>query len=176
MKVNRMDRLTQTTPIDTFKRCQICGYTSDEIVGFRFWRECDDNDKPEPYSILITCKSSECDLIIDQHPRLYIELTWGTGLPGHLSLLCGDCTHREGARCTHPDLGANGGEGLMLVIDKSLAFMVCYHDENNEMGGLRCQPHKGPFMKCAGLPEDHLRHFEKEASIPSTKYGRKVSL
>jgi len=159
-----MDRLTQTAkyPLTTFKRCQICGYISKEIVEFRFWRECDDEDKPEPYSILVTCDKPECGEVIGEHPRLYTWLTWGTGLPGHLSLLCGDCTHRDGARCVHPDLKINGGDGLMLAIDKSLSFMVCCHDENDDTGGLRCRPHQGPFTKCAGLPVDHPRYYKAE--------------
>lgn len=165
-----MDRLTQTAahPLgnDTFKRCQLCGHESDDICEFRFWRECDENDEPEPYNILITCRKQECFRQIEEHKRLYIEMVWGTGQPGHLSLLCGDCSHRKGTRCTHPDLKANGGEGLELAMsgDPVNNAFICYHNPDDETGfGMTCRQPIPPFIRCAGLPPDHPRRWKGDS-------------
>lgn len=160
-----MNRLTDSAlPLgDSFRKCQLCGFESHDICEFRFWNECDENDKREPYNILITCKSRECFQKIEQHERLYVELAWGNGEPGHFSLLCGRCPHRDGFRCTHPRLKANGGEGLTLMMDThpvNRAF-VCYHTDENEYG-LTCRRPKPPFTRCAGLPEDDYRHCAQE--------------
>jgi len=160
-----MDRLTETVPYQilptTFKRCQLCGYTSDDICEFRLWCECDENDKPEPYNILIACKSDDCFQIIKEHERLYFELSWSTGEPGHFILLCGDCPHRDGTHCTHPDLKINGGNGLLLhrAGDPIFRANICYHDDNAEYG-LKCGKLKAPFVGCAGLPSDHDNHIK----------------
>ena len=160
-----MDRLTQTAkhPLrnDTFKRCQLCGHESDDICEFRFFQECDENDNKEPYNILITCNQHMCFQKIEQHERLYVELAWSNGEPGHFSLLCGDCSYRDGVRCTHPDLKTNGGKGLLLAManDPIHRAVVCYHTDENEYG-LKCRRPKPPFTRCGGLPEDHPRHWK----------------
>ena len=159
-----MDRLTETVEHDlsTFKRCQLCGFTDTDICEFRLWRECDDDDKPEPYSILVTCRSESCLQTIVNHERLYSQISWGMGHPGHLVLLCGDCNYREGGRCTHPDLTVNGGSGLDLAYESMIpGAIVCYHDDSAEYG-LRCGPLPRPFTRCAGLPPDHPRHYKKK--------------
>ncbi len=33
-------------PLDTFTRCQRCGYQGKDIVDFRFWVEGDEEDAP----------------------------------------------------------------------------------------------------------------------------------
>ena len=161
-----MRRLTDTVlhPInETFKKCQLCGYESDDICEFRFHQECDENDNKEPYNILITCNQDACFQKIEQHERLYVELAWSNGEPGHFSLLCGDCPHRDGVRCTHPNLKVNGGEGLTLAManDPIHRAVVCYHTDDNEYG-LTCRRPTPPFTGCAGLPEEHSRHFNNE--------------
>lgn len=157
-----MDRLTKTAkyPLERFTRCQLCGFESNDICEFKFWQECDENDKPEPHNILITCRKHECFQEIDKHERLYILLPWSRGQPGHLSLLCDDCSYRDGTHCTHPNLKANGGEGLSVAMsgDPVSNAFVCYHDEMGE--GLRCSRPAPPFIKCEGLPEDHPRHYK----------------
>lgn len=147
---------------DTFCRCQLCGYESDDICEFRFWQECDEEDQREPYNILITCKQDECFQKIDQHERLYVQLAWSNGEPGHLSLLCGECMHRDGVRCSHPDLKSNGGKGLLLAManDPIHHAVICYHTDDNEYG-LTCKHPTPPFTQCAGLPEDHLCHLKE---------------
>jgi len=162
-----MQRLTDTVlfSIETFTRCQLCGYEGDDICEFSFWKECDEHDEPEPYNVLITCKQDACSQKIEQHERLYIQLAWGNGDPGHLILLCGDCPHRSVVHCTHPDLKDNGGNGLLLAManDPINRAVVCYHTDDNEYGLKCCRP-KPPFIACAGLPEGHYRHFVEEKS------------
>ena len=121
-----MQRLTESLkfPLDTFLRCQICGRESKEIVEFCMMWECDDQDKPEPGNVIVVCKQKPCKKVIDDHPRLYHELPWGPGAPGHFMLLCGDCPSRSGTGCTHKDLKANGGEGLEVRLGGLAAFNV----------------------------------------------------
>ena len=151
-----MERLTEHLKytLDTFNRCQLCGYTGD-ICEFRLWQECDEQDHPEPYNVLVICSQPACKVIVDQHPRAYRLVPWGQGQPGHLMLLCGPCALRDGARCTHPDLKVNGGEGLQLYKSGLPKVTICYHDDTREDGGLRCD-HEGfpnPFSKCDGFQE-----------------------
>lgn len=124
-----MDRLTQSVkfPLDTFKRCQLCGYTSqyDDICEFRMWVECDEQDNPEPNNVIVLCnkKHSECSRVLDNHPRLYIEVPWGNGGPGNFMLLCGDCKFRDKTTCTNPQLKANGGEGIEVKFHNPLPMV-----------------------------------------------------
>lgn len=159
-----MKRLTETTqyPLTTFKRCQLCGFEDSDICYFRLWRECDDADKPEPYTILAVCRQEDCQTVIRDHERLYVEIPWGMGEPGHLVLLCSDCSWREGGRCTHPDLKANSGAGLDLAYESMIpGAIACYHDDSKPYG-MRCGPLPAPFTRCAGLPPDHPRHYQKK--------------
>jgi len=158
-----MDRLTQQAkfPLDRFRRCQLCGYTGDQITDFQMWWECDEQDKPEPYSILVTCRSKQCGAVIDQHPRGYRAIPWGQGKPGHLILLCGKCRYRNGSHCTHPDLKVNGGAGLQLHQGGLPKVTVCYHSDpssdpngsESQDGGLRCDFNgfPNPFFECEGF-------------------------
>jgi hypothetical protein len=150
-----VERLTEIAsfPLTTFNRCQLCGFTDKDICEFRMWQECDEEDKPEPYNVLVLCRSEQCMTKLREHPRLYREMPWGQGQPGHLMLVCGPCTLREGTRCSHSVLKANGGEGLKLYIDNFLAnAVVCSHDENGE---LRCNHgfHR-PFVRCDGFEDN----------------------
>jgi hypothetical protein len=168
-----MERLTdQALPLKegTFKKCQLCGYEDSDICEFRFWNECDEHDQKEPYNILITCKKDECFQRIEEHERLYIQLAWSSGDPGHFSLLCGDCPHRDGFRCTHPNLKANGGSGLTLMMANDAVYRatVCYHTDENEYG-LTCRRPTPPMTRCAGLPEGHSRHCAQELPDDSPK-------
>lgn len=162
-----MDRLTDTVKhsLETFNRCQLCGYESTDICAFRFWYECDEEDKVEPYNVLVICRhNKECTQTITDHPRLYREVPWSAGNPGHFSLLCGECPSRDGTHCTHPNLKANGGEGLDLTIANNPInrAIVCYHNDDSEDGGLHCVKRTPPYIGCAGLPEDHPYHFKIE--------------
>lgn len=165
-KVNSsMERLTEVAlPIgNTFKKCQLCGYESDDICEFWLWNECDEQDQEELYNILVTCRKDECLKQIDEHERLYAQLDWSSGYPGHLSLLCGECPHRDGFKCSHPSLRANGGEGLTLMVanDAISRAIVCTHSDESE-SGLQCHMAPPRYVKCSGLPEGHPRHCDQE--------------
>jgi hypothetical protein len=83
--------------------------------------ECDDKDITEEGNIIVVCKSKDCNKLIDNHPRLYIQVPWGLGKPGHLMLAgCSDCKYRDNGSCTHPNLIANGGNGLEISYNKPI--------------------------------------------------------
>ncbi len=125
--------------------CQSCGVeidTSDGIAGAR-WREHDDTDKPDPI-VVVLCRACSGRLI-KPHPRLYERLDPNAPWPGCMAL-CVTCRHRDGVRCTHPDLTSNGGTGLLLTLPKSIPVHV-------NLGGGRgywtlYYPH--PPRACAG--------------------------
>lgn len=144
-----MDRLTETSkyPLDTFKRCQLCGRADDDIVHFRMWYECDDQDQPEN-CVLVICRDGKCVEALKQHPRLYKQIEWGFGQPGHFMLVCSDCKHRSGPECTHPNLKANGGSGLEVIFSSGLPnAIICFHDED---AGSHCKRLLPPANECAG--------------------------
>src|ERR1039457_5947918 len=92
-KGGSMERIKRNFPVpDIFKRCQLCGFTSkhDDICEFRMLISCDENDKPEPGNVLIRCQQEACVKAIADHPRLYVDVPWGRGAPGHFILVCGD--------------------------------------------------------------------------------------
>jgi hypothetical protein len=99
--------------------CQACGFTPQtiletsepETVGFRRWREHDQQDRPQDI-IVVLCKKCS-DMIIEPHERLYHRLSMWEPAPGAMTV-CVDCTFRQGLHCSHPDLKENGGEGLIL--------------------------------------------------------------
>src|SRR6266403_814037 len=116
-----MDRIKRNFELTTFKRCQLCGYSSNEIVEFSMFYECDDNDNPELDNVIVICNhknikncSGKCMQAIIDHPRLYVDVPWGEGGPGYFMLQCGDCIFRNGTQCKHSDLKANGGNGLEI--------------------------------------------------------------
>ena len=78
------------------------------------WQECDDADRREPIAVLL-CPPCSARLI-EPHPRLYYGLPFNEPFAGTMGL-CVPCRFRAGVRCTHPDLKANGGPGLMLQAD-----------------------------------------------------------
>lgn len=150
-----MDRLTRATkfPLDTFNRCQICGHESQNICEFRMWQECDDADGPEPGNVLIVCDKKPCKRVLDDHERLYIEVPWSAGGPGMFMIICGSCKFREGTACKHPDLKANGGEGLEVKFGQGLAnAIVCCYDEKT--GAHSCFTPSRPAVDCAGKSKE----------------------
>ena len=141
-----MDRLTKhlNHPLDTFKRCQLCGYTNNDICEFRMWQECDENDIPEENNVFILCKG-KCRKALNDHPRLYVEVPWSMGGPGKFMLTCGDCLHRLGPFCTNLDLKDNGGEGLQVNFALPMSGLhICYSDGSGFKYGYVA-------TKCAGF-------------------------
>lgn len=148
-----MDRLTETAkyPLDNFQRCQLCGFTSNDICEFRLLMECDDNDKPEQDKVIVRCRQEACIKVVDDHPRLYMEVPWGQGHPGIFMLLCGDCPNRKGTTCTHSDLKANGGQGLEVRLSNNPNIIVCFND------GKGCRNlWPNPATRCKGHPTKNL--------------------
>lgn len=155
-------------PLTVFKRCQLCGFEKYDICEFTMWWECREDDSIDPEKILVTCRGKECEKTINDHERLYKEIPWGRGGPGKFMLLCGNCMNREGTRCTHPNLKANGGSGLRVTYSALPKVMVCLHlqgpipgvDEQAENTGSRCFPlFPDPATKCEGL-------IEREKLVP----------
>jgi hypothetical protein len=145
--VGKMRKLTDDVkyPLDTFKRCQLCGFSKNDICEFIMWWECDESDKfDENSDILITCKSKSCQKIIDKHERLYQEVTWSRGGPGKFMIFCGDCANRSGSKCIHPKLKANGGDGLKVMFNIAFKGMIlCSKD--------KCFQFPHPATECEGL-------------------------
>jgi hypothetical protein len=138
--------LSERSPgLTTFRKCQLCGYISDEITDFWMWQECDEKDVPKPGVFVITCRQDLCRKEIDDHPVLYMLHQWATGEPGHFMLLCGECDFRSVFDCTHPHLKKNGGEGLAVVLDWPMGrgTTICYSD--------RCVRPRPIGVKCEGL-------------------------
>ncbi len=77
----------------------------------RAWQEHDDEDRPEPIAVVL-CRVCGRRLI-GPHPRLYQELALNQPFAGVMEL-CVSCRFRNGVRCAHPDLKANGGPGLAI--------------------------------------------------------------
>ncbi len=82
--------------------------------GVHVWQECDDADRREPIAVLLCPPCS--DRLIKPHPRLYSGLPFNEPVAGTMEL-CAPCRFRDGVGCTHPDLTANGGTGLMIQAD-----------------------------------------------------------
>jgi hypothetical protein len=101
---------------DPITCCAVCGRWSPEMG---LWRECDERDQPiggAAAMVFIGADHPSCMDFMQKHPRLYIEQA---GDPGTFPRLCGACTWRRGAACTHPDLRSNGGQGLEVVMDNA---------------------------------------------------------
>jgi len=77
----------------------------------RAWQEHDDEDRPETIAVVL-CRACSSRLI-NPHPRLYQELALNQPFAGVMDL-CVSCRFRDGVRCAHPDLKANGGPGLVI--------------------------------------------------------------
>lgn len=123
-------RLSETLPHREPGRCASCGLQdespvvpadADEITRRRafalhgwkldIWQEHDWQDKPEARYVVL-CRDCS-DKIIDPHPRLYARVGIHYPACGAMAL-CVDCKHRDGTRCTSPNLIANGGPGVAI--------------------------------------------------------------
>lgn len=103
-------RLTETLRGPrNYHACSSCGVRPTALVDLQLWQEHDDNDKPEMRFILL-CK--RCEPMIKPHPRLYAQHHRWAPAPG-ASAICEGCRFRDGLSCTHPNLTATGGVGLM---------------------------------------------------------------
>lgn len=134
--------------------CQACGAVETPIlprtlgVGklHQRWREHDANDAPTR-TIVILCPTC-ADRLIEKHPRLYSHIERMAPLPGCMTL-CIDCPNRNGTGCTHPDLTANGGNGLTIIGPKATNVHVCRRGKGARSGWLDVYPWEP--IACAGL-------------------------
>lgn len=156
------------------RMCQGCGAEHDAVIGsgakalritLLRWQECDENDQPTPV-IVVLCRSCS-DALVEAHPRLYRQVSKYQPLPGTMDL-CAACRHRDGLRCAHPDLRANGGIGLEIRFPQpEVAFVDGIKD--GRRFGYRQTLYTGPPTSCAGRevagphPDDqHERNEEKQ--------------
>lgn len=145
-----MDRLSQgefapkSGNKASFGKCWICGEENRDICHFRMWQECDDFDQPEEIFI-IACRDKQCQQVIKEHPRLYIELPWGCHETGKFMLVCSDCKRRSGFKCTDQRAKTNGGIGLQCEIANPFTATVCTNRG--------CFPMRHPVIKCEGYEE-----------------------
>lgn len=145
--MHKLSEIARPVPADTFAFCQLCGRTFSDICDVDLWQECDDVDQPTgPYLLLgrgCGCKKD----ILQPHPRLYRHVPWGRGGPGRFTLLCGSCPYRAGFECTHPNLAANGGSGLLVHFSRIFSGRVCFTD-----GTARGGEDFGVASACEGHP------------------------
>lgn len=131
--------------VDPLFVCGVCGLTVDPAdLPLTVWREHDERDKPIAGTGAIVflgagTAHAACKKRLDDHPRLYAE---EAGAPGHFPGLCESCTNRRGLACSHPDLKANGGEGLRVSLN-AFAAIVCVRG-----GG--CHKPIAHAVRCAG--------------------------
>jgi hypothetical protein len=127
--------------------CQSCGLQLliDDGDQFARWMEHDEQDRPEPIAVVLCKKCS--DMLIEPHPRLYREMDEHEPLPGCMPI-CVNCPYRDGTRCTHPDLIANGGQGLKVTMPKPTTFHVLA-SPRSKSGWVTT--YHGPVSGCAGL-------------------------
>ncbi len=129
---------------DPLHRCDVCGNPCEDL---RAWRECDERDAPTLVLVFVGEDHVDCRKALDKHPRLYRE---ETGAPGHFPALCGPCVHRRGLGCGHPDLKANGGQGLRVDLTDPMRGIVCMLGRD---GPIRI-PRRA--MRCAGRDTERL--------------------
>ena len=111
--------LTAARALDP-RACSVCGLTVDpDDLPCEAWREHDERDRPISGNGALVFigpgdAHADCRAVLERHPRLYAR---DAGWPGAFPTLCGPCVHRDGLVCRHPDLFANGGEGLSVKLD-----------------------------------------------------------
>jgi hypothetical protein len=142
-----MNSLSQVSPLNSFKNCQICGYVSSDICDFYIWHEYDENNGKSD-NILVACKNKKCLRVIEDHELIYEKVPWGQGGPGKFMLVCGECKLRDNTACTHPDLKENGGEGLKIYLSNSSIgnARVCFTNGTSRMMGQ-------PATECTGFED-----------------------
>ncbi len=126
-------KLSETLPYPRDpRRCQACGAVGDGnrvprdgaacLPALHRWREHDEADRPTAVVVVLCAGCS--DRMIGPHPRLYSRLHDFEPVPGSMAL-CEECACRDGLRCTHGDLKANGGGGLAVSVAKPHVAILC---------------------------------------------------
>jgi hypothetical protein len=142
-------RLSETLPdFHHPYMCRACGLrVPDATLPLTAWQEHDQLDHPEPI-VVVLCKTCS-DALIEKHPRLYRPLREHEPWPGAMPL-CVDCVHRDGVRCRHPDLKANGGTGLLLTMPEPSVVMWDGRGKGGRRTGGTFIDYRGPVSACAG--------------------------
>lgn len=104
--------------------CQACGITAllDESVDLQAWQEHDEQDRREPIIVMLCAACAK--KLIKKHPRLYRHLGVFEPFPGCMPI-CVACVYRDQLDCGHPDLKANGGDGLVLRYSEPDEAIMC---------------------------------------------------
>lgn len=109
-------KLTETlTHASHPSMCTACGETDMVAPKLERWQECDENDQPTRF-VVVLCPGC-VEKLIERHPRLYIKLPEHKPHAGtHPEAgLCIDCPHRAGLVCMSPLSIANGGPGFRII-------------------------------------------------------------
>lgn len=120
-------------------RCNVCGQGG----PLRVYQECDERDKPIPGALLyVGTDHRACVKAVNRHPRLYLDARAEPGTFG----ICGHCIERDGSRCMHPKLLANGGPppGLRVTMGHGEQGFLCGSFGLERTGEL------GQAIKCEG--------------------------
>jgi hypothetical protein len=117
--------------------CVGCG----AATGLTAWRECDEHDREVEGAVVFLCPGAACRRRLNEHPRLYKQVTGG---PGHFPGLCGGCGWRDGMLgCLHPDLKANGGGGLRVEMSDPWRGAICVRTSRGQaprvLEAVRCE-------------------------------------
>lgn len=100
--------------------CQGCGASAALGEAVTLWLEHDERDRPTG-TVISVC--ARCERQISPHPRLYDRLQTHQPVPGVMAT-CAGCRFADRLQCTHPDLKANGGPGLMVSVPPPLRALV----------------------------------------------------
>jgi hypothetical protein len=122
--------------------CQSCAGLG-QVRGMRYWRECDEWDKPTP-TVVALCPTCS-DRLITPHARLYVAIDHNEPVPGVMAL-CSLCRHRAGTRCTLARV--HGGPGVIVTAAKPTVMFICGRGIG---GALRHYPR--PASACSGREE-----------------------
>lgn len=111
-------RLSETLP-EKKRRPDCCGICGESEKRLIHWQECDHSEQPEARWIVL-CENCS-SIVIDPHPRLYIQANENAPMPGVMHL-CANCVHRNGWKCSQAK--ANGGPGIKVTASQpSVAFI-----------------------------------------------------
>jgi hypothetical protein len=125
--------------LDKLSVCNVCAKPSEKLGAHRAH---DERDRPiagHRALVFIGDDHAECLKRMEDHPRLFDRVN---GNPGHFPRLCGPCVHRKGMACTHKDLKANGGPGLLIKL-AGMNAIICSR-------GAGCRSMIGDALECAG--------------------------
>ena len=166
--IKRAGYLTQYSqrPTDPLSRCNLCTEFVDHLEAYR---EHDEYDRPLPGNerlLFLGYEHEDCERVMLDHDRLYEA---DTGSPGAFPLLCGECAFRDGLKCTHPKLLANGGAppGIAVSMRGIPGLIMC--------GDHGCYMPPGVATKCAGFARVALRVVPSDEKSADEKLAAELA-